>query len=139
MALPGGLIAVVIKDRKRIHVEGSAPLAVLQKQEHAVADSSVPIRASRNDRSAPSSDSIVSGRADWNAGVSDRVFLFLQHGQGRTPFHVDPLPVFNDYCNQSAWQGHLSETRALAPTASNQFLLGGSFIDGTCSVANSAK
>ena len=37
------------------------------------------------------------------------------------------------------WQGHLSETRALGPSASNQFLLGGSFIDGTCSVANSAQ
>jgi Carboxypeptidase regulatory-like domain len=89
--------------------------------------------------SAPSNDSIVSGRADWNAGASDRVFLFAQRGQGRTPLHVDPLPIFNDYCNQSTWQGHLSETHTLSPTASNQFLLGGSFIDGTCSVANSAK
>ena len=89
--------------------------------------------------SAPSNDSIVSGRADWNAGASDRVFLFVQNGQGRTPLHVDPISVFNDYCNQSTWQGHLSETRTIGPTASNQFLLGGSFIDGTCSVANSAQ
>ena len=88
---------------------------------------------------APSNDSIVSGRADWNAGASDRVFLFVQNGQGRTPFHVDPIPVFNAYCNQSTWQGHLSETHAFGPTASNQFLLGGNFVDGTCSVANSAK
>jgi len=89
--------------------------------------------------SAPSSDSIVSGRADWNAGSSDRVFLFVQNGRGRTPLHVDPIPVFNDYCNQTTWQGHLSETHNIGPTASNQFLLGGSFIDGTCSVADSAK
>lgn len=88
---------------------------------------------------APSKESIVSGRSDWNVGASDRAFLFVQHGQGRTPLHVDSLPVFNDYCNQSTWQGHLSETRALGPSASNQFLLGGSFIDGTCSVANSAQ
>jgi Carboxypeptidase regulatory-like domain len=89
--------------------------------------------------SASSNESIVSGRADWNAGASDRVFLFVQHGQGRTPFHVDPIPVFNDYCNQPTWQGHLSQTHTMSPTASNQFLLGGSFIDGTCSVADSAK
>jgi Carboxypeptidase regulatory-like domain len=89
--------------------------------------------------SAPSDDSIVSGRGDWNVGGSDRVFLFVQNGQGRTPLHVDPIPVFNDYCNQTTWQGHLSETRTFGPTASNQFLLGGSFIDGTCSVANSGQ
>jgi Carboxypeptidase regulatory-like domain len=89
--------------------------------------------------SAPSNDSIVSGRADWNVGSSDRVFFFVQRGQGRTPFHVDPIPVFNAYCNQATWQGHLSETHTLGPTASNQFLLGGSFIDGTCGVANSAQ
>jgi Carboxypeptidase regulatory-like domain len=89
--------------------------------------------------SAPSTDSIASGRADWNVGSSDRVFLFVQNGQGKTPLHIDPLPVFNDYCNQSTWQGHLSETRSIGPTASNQFLLGGSFIDGTCSVSNSEK
>jgi hypothetical protein len=89
--------------------------------------------------SAPSNDSIVSGRADWNAGASDRAFLFVQNGRGRTPLHVDPVPIFSDYCNQSTWQGHFSETHTVGPTASNQFLLGGSFIDGTCSVADSAK
>jgi hypothetical protein len=89
--------------------------------------------------SAPSHDSIVSGRTDWNAGAGDRVFLFVQRGQGRTPLHVDPIPLFNDYCNQATWQGHLSQTHILGPTASNQFLLGGSFIDGMCSVANSAQ
>jgi len=89
--------------------------------------------------SAPSTDSIVSGRADWNVGMGDRVFLFVQNGQGKTPLHVDPIPVFNDYCNQATWQSHLSETHTISPTSSNQFLLGGSFIDGTCSVANSAK
>jgi len=89
--------------------------------------------------SAPSTDWILSGRADWNVGSSDRVFLFVQNGQGKTPLHIDPLPVFNDYCNQSTWQGHLSETRTIGPTASNQFLLGGSFIDGTCSVSNSER
>jgi len=89
---------------------------------------------------APSDDSIISGRVDWNVTGRDRVFLFLQFGRGRTPLHVDPLSsVFNAYCNQSTWQGHLSETSTMSATASNQFLLGGSFIDGTCGVANSAQ
>jgi hypothetical protein len=88
---------------------------------------------------ARSDDSIVSGRVDWNATAKDRVFLFVQYGRGKTPLHVDPISVFNAYCNQSTWQGHLSETRTISATASNQFLLGGSFVNGTCSVADSAR
>ena len=89
---------------------------------------------------APSNDLIVSGRVDWNVADKDRVFLFVQYGRGQTPLHVDPMgSVFNAYCNQATWQGHLSETRTINPTASNQFLLGGSFIDSTCGVANSAQ
>gem|GEM_PF-131171 len=97
------------------------------------------VHFSRN-ASVPSDDSIVSGRADWNVASGDRLFLFVQNGNGQIPLHVDPLlPIFNSYCKQSTWQGHLSETHAIGPTSSNQFLLGGSFIDGTCSVANSAQ
>jgi Carboxypeptidase regulatory-like domain len=89
---------------------------------------------------ARSDDSIVSGRVDWNVTARDRVFLFVQYGRGKTPLHIDPISsAFNAYCSQSTWQGHLSETRTISGTASNQFLLGGSFIDGTCGVANSAQ
>jgi len=89
---------------------------------------------------ASSNDSVVSGRVDWNLKSTDRVFLLVQYGNGKTPVHVDAVsPLFNAYCNQSTWQGQLSETHTLGPTAANQFLLGGTFVDRTCSVANSAK
>lgn len=90
--------------------------------------------------SASSNDYIVSGRADWNLSPADRLFLLVQYGNGRTPVHVDPVsPVFSAYCNQSTWQGQLSETHTLSPTAANQFLLSGTFLDRTCGVVNSAK
>ena len=89
---------------------------------------------------ASSNDYIVSGRGDWNLSPADRLFLLVQYGNGRTPVHVDPVsPVFSAYCNQSTWQGQLSETHTLGPTAANQFLLAGTFLDRTCSVANSPK
>jgi hypothetical protein len=89
---------------------------------------------------ASSHDYIVSGRTDWNLSPADRLFLLVQYGNGRTPVHVDPVsPVFSAYCNQSTWQGQLSETHTLGPTAANQFLLAGTFLDRTCGVANSAK
>jgi len=89
---------------------------------------------------APSNDSIVSGRVDWNLRANDRVFLLVQYGDGKTPVHIDEIsPVFNAYCNQSTWQGQLSETHTIGPTAANQFLLAGTFINRTCGVANSAQ
>jgi len=89
---------------------------------------------------APSNDSILSGRVDWNLRANDRVFLLAQYGDGKTPVHVDEIsPVFNAYCNQSTWQGQLSETHTIGPTAANQFLLAGTFINRTCGVANSAQ
>src|SRR5271157_520359 len=87
---------------------------------------------------APSNDYIVSGRVDWNLRADDRLFLLMQYGNGKTPVHVDEIsPVFNAYCNQSTWQGQLNETHTFGPTAANQFLLAGTFIDRNCGVANS--
>jgi hypothetical protein len=89
---------------------------------------------------APSNDSIVSGRLDWDLKATDRMFLLVQYGNGKTPVHVDVIsPLFNDYCQQSTWQGQLSETHTIGPTAANQFLLAGTFINRTCGVANSAQ
>lgn len=93
-----------------------------------------------NNLSAASHDSIVSGRVDWNLRPVDRLFLLVQYGNGRTPVHVDSVsPLFDDYCSQSTWQGQLSETHTVSPTAANQFLLAGTFLNRTCSVANSAQ
>jgi hypothetical protein len=86
---------------------------------------------------APSNDSIVSGRLDWDLKATDRLFLLAQYGNGKTPVHVDAIsPLFNDYCRQSTWQGQLSETHTIGPTAANQFLIAGTFLNRTCSVAN---
>lgn len=86
---------------------------------------------------APSNDSIVSGRLDWDLKATDRLFLLAQYGSGKTPVHVDAItPLFNDYCRQSTWQGQLSETHTIGPTAANQFLIAGTFLNRTCSVAN---
>jgi hypothetical protein len=93
-----------------------------------------------NNLSAASHDSIVSGRVDWNLRPVDRLFLLVQYGNGRTPVHVDSVsPLFDDYCSQSTWQGQLSETHTVSPTAANQFLVAGTFLNRTCSVANSAQ
>jgi hypothetical protein len=89
---------------------------------------------------APSNDSIVSGRVDWNLKANDRVFLLVQYGDGKTPVHVDEVSsFFNAYCNQSTWQGQLNETHTIGPTAANQLLLAGTFVNRTCGVANSAQ
>jgi hypothetical protein len=89
---------------------------------------------------APSNDSIVSGRMDWNVGAADRVFLLMQYGFGNRTIYVDPIsPVFDAFANQAMWQGQLSETHSMGPTAANQFLLAGTYIYGVSGVANSAQ
>ena len=46
----------------------------------------------------PSSESLVSGRVDWNIGANDRVFLLVQYDHGSRASHVDPInPAFNAY------------------------------------------
>ena len=93
-----------------------------------------------NNLNASSHDFIVSGRMDWNLRPEDRLFLLVQYGNGKTPVHVDAISsLFTAYCGEATWQGQLSETHTISPTAANQFLLAGTFLDRTCSVANSAK
>jgi hypothetical protein len=90
--------------------------------------------------SKPSSESIVSGRVDWNIGASDRAFFLVQYDHGQRTFYVDPIsPFFNDYTNQSWWQGQLSETHTFGPRAANQFLFAGSYINQVLGVANSSR
>lgn len=89
---------------------------------------------------APSNDSLVSGRVDWNLTASDRVFLLVQHNFGNRAKYVDAInPVFDSFARQSEWQGQLSETHTLGPTAANQFLLAGSYIYGVTGVTDPAK
>jgi hypothetical protein len=88
----------------------------------------------------PASESILSGRLDWNIGASDRIFLLVQYDRGQRAAYVDPVsPLFNAYTHSSWWQGQLSETHTIGPSAANQFLLAGNYIDQVSSVANPAQ
>ena len=88
----------------------------------------------------PASESIVSGRVDWNMGANDRVFLLVQYDHGQRAVYLDPVSsVFNAYTNQPWWQGQLSETHTISATAANQFLLAGTYINQPTSVANPAQ
>jgi hypothetical protein len=76
--------------------------------------------------SYPASESIVSGRVDWNVGANDRVFFLAQYDHGQRAAYLDPIsPVFNGFVHVPWWQGQLSETHKIGPTAENQFLLAG--------------
>ncbi len=88
----------------------------------------------------PASESIVSGRMDLNIKASDRVFLLVQYDHGNRAVYVDPVsPLFNAYTNQPWWQAQLSETHTFGPTAANQFLLAGTYINQVTGVANSSQ
>jgi Carboxypeptidase regulatory-like domain len=85
----------------------------------------------------PASESVVSGRVDWNLGTNDRVFLLVQYDHGQRAVYLDPISsAFNVYTDQPWWQGQLSETHAISATAANQFLLGATYVNQTTSVAN---
>src|SRR5258708_11457811 len=89
---------------------------------------------------APSNDSLVSGRADWNIAANDRAFLLVQHNFGKKQNYTDPIsPLFDSFARESAWQGQLSETHTLGPTAANQFLLAGTYTYYVQGVADPAK
>jgi hypothetical protein len=80
------------------------------------------------DRSRPSSDTLISGRVDWNVGKNDRAFLRIQHDRSLGAFAVDPIsPLFDGDFTVSRWQGQLIETHAFGASASSQLLLAGSY------------
>jgi hypothetical protein len=88
----------------------------------------------------PASESIVSGRLDWNIGASDRVFFLAQYDHGQSATNADPIsPAFNGFIHVPWWQGQLSETHTISPTAANQFLLAGTYMVSTQSVANPSQ
>jgi hypothetical protein len=88
----------------------------------------------------PSSESMVSGRVDWNVGSSDRAFLLVQYDHGQRTVYADPIsPLFNANSTQPWWQGQLSETHTIGPTAANQFLLAGNYINQASRLANPSQ
>ena len=88
----------------------------------------------------PVSESIVSGRVDWNVAANDRLFFLAQYDHGQRAAYVDPIsPAFNGFIQVPWWQGQLSETHTISPTAANQFLLAGTYMFSTQSVANPSQ
>jgi len=85
----------------------------------------------------PTSESLVSGRMDWNIRTNDRAFFLLQYDNGRQPIVVDPISsLFNVYENGPWWQAQLSETHTFGTTAANQLLLAGIYKDDVSSLVN---
>ncbi len=88
----------------------------------------------------PTSESLVSGRMDWNIRTNDRASFLLQYDSGRQPIVVDPISsVFNVYYSGPWWQAQLNETHTFGTTAANQLLLAGIYQDGVTSVVNPAQ
>jgi Carboxypeptidase regulatory-like domain len=85
----------------------------------------------------PTSESIVSGRLDWNVHTNDRVSFLLQYDNGRQPIVVDPISsLFDVYLTGPWWQTQLSETHTFGTTAANQFRLAGIYQDQVSSLVN---
>lgn len=90
--------------------------------------------------SHPSSESIISGRIDWDIATNDQAFLLVQYDHGRRAIGVDPInSAFNAFATQPWWQGQLSETHTISGTAANQFLLAGSYNSQRQGVVNPAQ
>lgn len=88
----------------------------------------------------PTSESLVSGRMDWNIRTNDRAFFLLQYDNGRQPIVVDPISsLFNVYSTGPWWQAQLNETHTFGTTAANQFLLTGTYQDKVSSLVNSVQ
>ncbi|MGC2537247.1 MAG: hypothetical protein WA350_10710, partial [Candidatus Sulfotelmatobacter sp.] len=83
------------------------------------------------------SESLVSGRMDWNIRTNDRAFFLLQYDNGRLPIVVDPIStLFNVYETGPWWEAQLSETHTFGTTAANQFLVAGVYKDDVSSLVN---
>jgi len=85
----------------------------------------------------PTSESLVSGRMDWNIRTNDRAFVLLQYDNGRQPIVVDPISsLFNVYETGPWWEAQLNETHTFGTTAANQFLVAGVYKDDVLSLVN---
>ena len=91
-------------------------------------------------RGHPTSDTLTSGRVDWNARSKDRVFLRLQYDSGHDAAMVDPIsPVFDAFGHQPWWQGQLVETHTFGASAASQFLVGGYYLRPIFQVQNPSQ
>jgi Carboxypeptidase regulatory-like domain len=103
----------------------------------------VPIPCARHfssQRGLPSRDTLTSGRVDWNASGTDRVFLQIQNDRGYLPSGVDPISsLFDVGRHVSWWQGQMAETHTFGSSAASQFLLAGSHFADVNALAHGAQ
>jgi len=91
-------------------------------------------------RGQPTSDTLTSGRVDWNASSNGRVFLRVQYDSGHDGAVVDPIsPVFDAFGHQPWWQGQLMETHTFGSSAASQFLVGGYYLSPIFQVQNPSQ
>jgi hypothetical protein len=90
-----------------------------------------------SNRSRASSETLTSGRMDWNISQRDRAFLRAQYDHGLGAFFTDTIsPLFDADFDVSWWQGSVIETHTFGSTAANQFLAAASYWAPIYKVAN---
>lgn len=91
-------------------------------------------------RGRPSQDTLTSGRVDWNASRSDRIFLRLERDSGASAGYNDPInSIFDRDGVGGWWKGEVVETRSFSSSVATQFLMGVSVYSGMNGVKNLAK
>jgi Carboxypeptidase regulatory-like domain len=91
-------------------------------------------------RGLSTSDTLTSGRVDWNANSNDRAFLRLQYDSGHNAVVVDPISsVFDAFGHNPWWQGQLMETHIFNASSASQFLVGGYYLGPIFQVQNPSQ
>ncbi|MEO8725891.1 MAG: carboxypeptidase regulatory-like domain-containing protein [Acidobacteriaceae bacterium] len=71
---------------------------------------------------------LLSTRVDYNISDTDTMFLRYRTDHGVQATGTDPIsPVFNSFSTQPEHEGQLNETHVFGSTATNQFILSGSW------------
>ncbi len=87
-------------------------------------------------RSQPLSDTLTTGRVDWNVGINDRAFLRVQHEAGTARSTPIPSVRCSTPMHEQWWQGQLNETHTFGSSAASQFLFAGSYLRPIFQVQN---
>jgi hypothetical protein len=75
-----------------------------------------------------STETLISGRVDWNIGKNDRTFVRLQYDSGLGAFYADPIsPIFDAASKMRWWQGQFIETHTFSSSAASQFIVAGTY------------
>lgn len=82
----------------------------------------------RSTASSGANEWILTGRADWNIGQNDKMYVRYKQDKGFQPSFTDPInPLFNLTSNQPSYEGQLAETHTFSPNIINQLSINGSY------------